>query len=310
MIRLILAAALLAVPNTPDPNQFSVAGWEHDRVNQRAHIMDGKSWNGKDYGAGITVYVVDSGVYDSGMFRGGVEQGFNAFSDGKVTCGAYHGSMIASIIAGRNLGLAQKAKIVSVRVMNCAGKGNPKNIIAGLDWILQNADPGTSVVNMSISGAATQSLDDKVNEMVDAGFPVVVASGNDGRDACRYSPGRADGALTIGASTRLDLRSRSSNIGPCISLYAPGENITVYHPLKGQIKQTGTSGAAAFVSGAIAATASMYGLETYDAMSVLFLGTTVGAICCGYRTTSSDLLYLNTDLYNVSDGEWWADWWD
>ena len=310
MIRFILAAALVAVPNTADPNNFSVAGWEHDRVNQREHIMDGKSWNGKDYGAGITVYVVDSGVLDSGTFRGGVEQGFNAFTDKKVSCGAHHGSMIASVIAGRNLGLAQQAKIVSVRVMNCAGKGNPKNIIAGLNWIQTNADPATSVVNMSISGQATQALDDKVNEMVELGFPVVVAAGNEGKNACNYSPGRADNALTIGASTRLDLRSRSSNIGPCISFYAPGENITVYHPVNGPMRQTGTSGAAAFVSGAIAATASMYGLETFDAMSVLFFGTTDGAICCGYRTTSSELLYLNTDLYDIGDGEWWADWWD
>jgi len=310
MIRFVLAAALAVVPNTIDPNLFTVTGWEHDRVNQREHIVDGKSWNGKAYGAGVNVYVVDSGVYDSGMFIGGVEQGYTAFTDGKTACGTYHGSMIASIIAGRNLGLAQQTKIISVRVMNCAGKGNPKNIIAGLDWIMANADPATSIVNMSVGGPKTPSLDEKVNELVDAGFPVVVAAGNDGRNACNYSPSRADNALTVGASTRLDLRYINSNTGPCVSLYAPGENLTVYHPTKGQVRQSGTSGAAAFVSGAIAATASMYGLETYDAMVVLFFGTTSGAICCGYRTTTSDLLYLNTDLYDVGDGEWWADWWD
>jgi serine protease len=308
MFKLLIALSLLVFP-APVEGQFETQ-WGLDRINQREHYLDGWNWMGEGHGEGITVYVVDSGVTaDDYIFGDRLLSGFTVIGKSTESCGQNHGTSIASIIAGSGYGVAQSASIVSVRVLKCDGRGTAGNIIKGLKWIAANADPATSIVNMSLSGAADKRVDAAVNALVNLGIPVVVAAGNNSANACRYSPARAAQAITIGASNNLDMRSRMSNSGPCLSIYAPGEKITAWHPTLGEITPSGTSGAAAIFSGAIAAAATIGGVTTEEAAEIVLLNGTEGALCCGYKTTTSKLLYLGEDIFAEEEQPWHEDWW-
>jgi subtilisin family serine protease len=109
-----------------------------------------------------------------------------------------------------------------VRVLDCQGSGSTSQVIAGLDWVAKNHQPGApAVANMSLGGSAKSSLDDAVRAVVSAGVTVVVSAGNDDRSACAGSPSRVREALTVAASTSADVRASYSNYGDCVDVFAP-----------------------------------------------------------------------------------------
>jgi subtilisin family serine protease len=60
------------------------------------------------------------------------------------------GTHVAGIIAGKHYGVAKKAKLVSVQVLDKNGRGSMSNLIAGLDWVAKHAKRGSSIVNLSL----------------------------------------------------------------------------------------------------------------------------------------------------------------
>ena len=155
--------------------------WHLDRIDQIGSTLDGWVDRGNG-GAGSVIYVMDTGVMAShGEFAsatGGtrVIAGYDATSsvtigrsdctsDNKATApcfghidelaAASHGTSVASIAAGRNVGVAPEAMVVSIRVMNERGLATTRTYLDGLESIVRHAwDPGapnvrTSVVNIS-----------------------------------------------------------------------------------------------------------------------------------------------------------------
>src|SRR5213075_3178247 len=109
-------------------------------------------------GAGVSVYVVDTGVASQHTdFGGRVAAGFSAFSDsvGADDCNG-HGTHVAGVIGGTAFGVAKAATLVPVRVLDCNGSGSISTLLAGLDWVLQDhsQSPRPAVVNMSLGGDA------------------------------------------------------------------------------------------------------------------------------------------------------------
>ena len=82
-------------------------------------------------------------------------------------------------------------------------------------------------VSLSISGSHSPALDAAISQLVTIGIVVVVAAGNEGQDACKYSPGSASKSLTVAALTVEDslLTAPASNWGKCVDIYAPGAKI-------------------------------------------------------------------------------------
>ncbi|KAG1440291.1 hypothetical protein G6F57_019077 [Rhizopus arrhizus] len=148
-----------------------------------------------------------------------------------------HGSHCAGTIAGKKYGVAKKAEPVAVKVLKSNGSGSMSDVVAGVDWATsdflnrkkQAQEAGKSfkgaAANMSLGGGKSAALDRIVNGAVDAGLVFAVAAGNDNKDACDYSPARAEKAITVGASTVFDERAYFSNYGKCVDVFAPGLDI-------------------------------------------------------------------------------------
>ncbi|MBB6421097.1 subtilisin family serine protease [Streptomyces sp. AK010] len=103
-------------------------------------------------------------------------------NDNDATDGNGHGTHVAGTIAGTAHGVAKKAKIVTVRVLDDDGSGTTEQVVAGIDWVTKNHQ-GPSVANMSLGGGADEALDEAVRKAVAAGVTFAVAAGNESADA-------------------------------------------------------------------------------------------------------------------------------
>jgi hypothetical protein len=231
--------------------------WGIDRVDQRSLPLDSR-YRYSSGGAGVTAYVVDTGVRSDHLdFGGRVTAGYNAASSDPAgsDCSG-HGTHVAGTIGGSYSGVAKSVTIVPVRVFACGVAQTPTSvIIAALAWIAADHDAGESAVaNLSLGGPADAALDAAVNAVIADGVTVVVAAGNEATDACTVSPARVAGAVTVGAVDSSDLLASFSNRGSCVDLLAPGVSIvsSSYLAANGLRLMSGTSMASPHVAGAAA----------------------------------------------------------
>jgi subtilisin family serine protease len=178
-------------------------------------------------GQGVVVYVVDTGVRaDHVEFASNVRTGFSNVNDGRGTndCNG-HGTHTAALIAGKTYGKASSATIVPVRVFDCSGFAWTSNVVQGIEWAIEDHAAGPAVLNVSISGPLSGSLNAVIERAVADGIVVVAAAGNNGKDACNYSPGSASSAITVGAIDQSGARWEYSNSGKCVDVVAPGVSI-------------------------------------------------------------------------------------
>jgi subtilisin family serine protease len=233
------------------------ATWGLDRLDQAVLPLDAKFTN-PNSGSGVKAFVVDTGVAASNQdFEGRVVSGFTAINDGNgfLDCNG-HGTHVAGTIASKTYGVAKQATIVPVRVLDCNGSGYLSGVVSGLDWIAQNWSVGTpAVVNLSLGGGISSTLDASVESLVSKGLTVVVAAGNSASDACASSPARTPGAITVAASSITDGFASFSNFGSCVDVVAPGVNITStwFTAATATAVLSGTSMAAPHVAGVVAA---------------------------------------------------------
>ncbi|WP_210586406.1 S8 family peptidase [Streptomyces sp. GESEQ-35] len=233
----------------------SNAPWGLDRSDQTSLPLSGTYTYPDTAGSGVTVYVIDTGVrITHSQISGRATYGYDAV-DGDTTAsdGNGHGTHVATTIAGTTYGIAKKANIVAVRVLNDAGSGTTAGVIAGIDWVTANHS-GPSVANMSLGGGASTTLDTAVANSISSGVTYAVAAGNSAANASSYSPARVASAITVGATTNTDAKASYSNYGSILDIFAPGSSITAGWYTSDTATNTisGTSMATPHVAGAAA----------------------------------------------------------
>lgn len=235
--------------------QTNPPSWGLDRIDQKRLPLDQRYTYPDSAGQGVTAYVIDTGVRISHRdFGGRAANGYDAVDNDNVAQdGNGHGTHVAGTVAGTSYGVAKKAKIVAVRVLNNSGSGTTAQVVAGVDWVARNAVK-PAVANMSLGGGANTTIDSAVRRAIAAGVTFAVAAGNSNANAANYSPARVTEALTVGSTTNTDARSSFSNYGSVLDLFAPGSAIpSAWHTSDTATNSiSGTSMASPHVAGAAA----------------------------------------------------------
>ncbi|MDA5281313.1 S8 family serine peptidase [Streptomyces sp. NPDC054904] len=275
-------------------SQPNPPSWGLDRIDQTAQEGDKKYDYPDKAGEGVTAYVIDTGIRVTHEdFGGRATHGFDAVdNDDSADDGNGHGTHVAGTVAGTAHGVAKKAKLVAVRVLDDNGSGTTEQVVAGIDWVTKNHS-GPSVANMSLGGGADEALDEAVRRAVAAGVAFSVAAGNESSDAGQGSPSRVTEALTVASSTIDDAQSSFSNFGSVVDLYAPGSDITsAWNDSDTGTKTiSGTSMAAPHVAGAAALYLSGHPSSTpAQTAAALTAAATAGAVTNPSTGTANKLL--------------------
>jgi subtilisin family serine protease len=201
---------------------------------------------------------------------------------------------VAGTIGAAGYGVAPAARLVPVRVMDCAGAGTLSGLLAGIDWMIGDHPPGVpAVANLSLGTGASSLLDAATERAVADGIVVAVAAGNDGADACQSSPARAPSALTVGATGQGDARASFSNWGSCLDLFAPGAEIPSTWIGGGIALASGTSMASPHVAGAAARLLTgTKGRPVADVVAAVLAEATANAVADPGAGSPNRLLHL------------------
>jgi len=235
----------------------SGAPWGLNRISSRNNVAAGASYTFPDSaGAGIDAYIVDTGVLTTHPdFEGRATFGAD-FSGSGPGDGNGHGTHVAGTIGSKTYGVAKKANLIAVRVLNSQGSGSLSNVIAGVNWAAKKAAAQgqkiKSVANLSLGGGASTAVDDAIAGATRSGLVVAVAAGNSAGDACKLSPARAPTAITVAASDINDRLASFSEKGSCVDIIAPGVNVLSTWSDGKTRSISGTSMAAPHVAGVIA----------------------------------------------------------
>ena len=235
-----------------------------------------KAWE-QSQGAGIKVAVIDTGIDAShpaleGVLVGGTDVSGIGSPDGLTPIGqnSYHGTMVASLIAGRGnpedngagiLGTAPKAQLLSVSMaFGLEGVDTDSQIAEGVIWAVDN---GARVINLSLTRNSVswpKSWDEAFLYAFENDVVIVAAVGNrlDGTEEVS-APATIPGVIAVaGVDKNSNASELSSTSGFTIGVTAPSEELVAAYPGGEYRIWSGTSGAAPIVSGMVALIRSLY----------------------------------------------------
>ncbi|KAG0233254.1 subtilisin-like serine protease [Actinomortierella wolfii] len=210
-------------------SQANPPSWGLPRISSAEPNKNGTYEYNDAAGEGVTAYIIDTGIYtEHEDFGGRAKFGANFIEGSEDTDENGHGTHVAGTIGGTLYGVAKKVSLVGVKVLDAEGSGSTSGVVAGMDWVAENAKNGTkAVVNMSLGGGKSKAIDAAAEKLFKANIPLFVAAGNDETfDACDGSPSGAANAFTVAASDESDKFASFSSFGNCVEIIAPGVGIT------------------------------------------------------------------------------------
>ena len=248
----------------------------------------------RNLGENVVVYLMDSGVDSthSELSEATIINLHSYNSDFSDTVG--HGTSLASLINGKTVGVSSGAIVKSVKIP--FGSSTLSVLLTAFDAVL--ADHGASadvkVVNCSWTIPKSQLLDGKITELQSAGLVVVAAAGNSGVAADTLSPVGLNSVIGVGASDAYDriiawATGSSSNWGPEVDVAAPGVDVMSADITGGLSEKSGTSIAAAVVSGAICQYIKQNSASTASQIQTIFLDD-----------ANDDMLFRNETIYGTT----------
>lgn len=236
--------------------------------------------NNQDGTLNVDVAIIDTGI-DSSHPDLNVFKSVNMINGGTGNDDNGHGTHVAGTVAAKDngtgvVGVAPGARLWAVKVLGADGSGLMSNIIAGVDYVAQNASQ-IEVANMSLGCSCTSSaLNQAIQNAVNAGVVFAVAAGNSSKDSATYSPANHSAVITVSAiadfngqggggaasTCRSDVDDSFadfSNYGSPVDIAAPGVCIRSTTRGGGYGPMSGTSMASPHVAGAAALYIARYG---------------------------------------------------
>ena len=243
------------------------------------------AWSPQSTGTNSMIYLLDTGINSAhGEFAGSnITDLFNTsiatgFSDSNG-----HGTAMASLIVGDNLGMSPNATLYNVKMFN-EGAGNISigDVITALDQVSTHHESNDAnnpkVVCMPFTMTKSQLIDDTLNDMLDDGLLIVAAAGNEGAEVDNFSPGGLDTVITVGSidanyevmditnrpivntSANVDIL-RDVNNNAKLDIFAIGQNVMIADSgnASNYIWQSGTSVSTATVAGIAGHYIDIYG---------------------------------------------------
>lgn len=226
--------------------------WGYDRLASERTSPKG------EFGAGVTVAVIDTGVDAAHPeLTGRVLEGKDFVSpsgDGRSDANG-HGTHVSGVIAAASgngegiAGIAPKVKILPVRVLDKTGWGDDAQVAEGIVWAVDN---GADILNLSLGTHDPNPLmRTAVNYAQERGVLVVAAAGNDGSSGPKSYPAAWESVLAVAATTAMDTVASFSTAGDYVDVAAPGSLIMSTVP-GGYAPMSGTSMATPHVAAAAA----------------------------------------------------------
>ena len=225
-----------------------------DRCDQCFLPLDGQWTAGiAAPGQGIHIYVVDTGVdHSHPLFGGRVANFFTAFSSFDDRDG--HGTHVAGIAAAEQYGVAPNARVYNVRVLDETGSGSTMTLASGLSAVLAGgARPGVINLSLGYYGVSTV-IDLIIKDLLETGFSVTAAAGNDATNACSHNPSSIEGVLSVATINSADTAALFTNYGTCVDLFAVGVAVESLAVGGGTSRLSGTSMSSPVVAGLAALT--------------------------------------------------------
>ena len=237
-----------------------------------------------------------------------------------------HGTHLAGIAAAKDnsfgiVGIAPGARLWAIKILESSGMGEISTLIKGLDYINQNSNQVDVAVLSLGCECESGALDIAISNSIKAGITIVVAAGNEGKNARTFTPANNPEVITVsaiadsdgkcggkGPSTPYgadDTLASFSNFGDVVDIAAPGVEIYSTFKSNSYTKLTGTSMAAPHVAGAAALYISLHPeASPKDVKNYLMnSGTNLSDLCNGnghgYFVGDRDrfhepLLYIST----------------
>jgi len=231
----------------PEPEPDEVLPWGVDRIDAEL------AWGGST-GAGVRVAIVDTGIdleHPDLQVVGNINI-IKPRKSGDDDSG--HGTHVAGTVAAVNnaigvVGVAPDANLYAVKVLDRRGNGYLSDIIAGLEWCIDN---NVQVINMSLGTLSDiQSFHDAVQAVNTVGIIQVAAAGNEYGGSVIY-PAAYEEVIAVSATDDTDSIAGFSSIGPEVELAAPGADILSTAKGGGTAVKSGTSMACPHVTGVVA----------------------------------------------------------
>ena len=228
-----------------------VLPWGVDRIDAE------KVHTGGNNGAGVKVAVIDSGIDHAhpdldGNYAGGHDF-VNSDSDPMDDNG--HGSHVAGTLAAEDnntgvVGVAPEASLYALKVLNASNRGNWSDIIAAVQWAVDN---GIQVTNNSYesSGNPGSTVQAAFDNSAAAGVLHIAAAGNSDGGNVTY-PAKWNSVVAVSATTSTNALAGFSSVGPEVELAAPGKDIYSTYKDGRYYTKSGTSMASPHVAGTAA----------------------------------------------------------